>query len=246
MKMRNVKMILEYDGTNYCGWQTQTNGVTVQAVMEKCIGKIIGRKVHVTASGRTDSGVHALGQVVNVKTFFPMDDLSFSRALNSMLPKDIAVKKIETVPEDFSSLKNARWKKYRYVIYENSVPSPLLARTSWYMPVALDIRRMRSAGAVLVGEHDFASFMGARSSAKTTIRNITALSLRKKGENLILEITGSGFLKYMVRNIVGTLVEAGKGRFTAKDVKEILTAKNRKTAGPTAPPHGLFLVEVGY
>jgi tRNA pseudouridine38-40 synthase len=239
-------MVLEYDGTNYCGWQAQKNGVAVQSVLEKCLAKILGKRAPVTASGRTDAGVHALGQVVNVKAAFPMDDKSLLMALNSMLPDDIAIKSVATVSSDFHAIKDALRKKYRYVILNSRVPSPLMARTSWRVPVALDVNRMKKSAAVLVGEHDFRSFMGPRSSIKSTVRNIISLSVKKRGEQILVDVTANGFLKYMVRRIVGTLVEAGKGKLAHDDIGRILDAADRTMAGPTAPAHGLCLVEVFY
>jgi len=243
---RNVKMVLEYDGTNYCGFQTQKNGVTIQSVLEKSFAKILGKRVPIIASGRTDAGVHAVGHVFNIKAEFPMDDGRLLMGINSILPNDIAVKSAKTVDNSFHARKDAKWKKYRYVIINSKVPSPLQARTSWRVPVPLDVKSMQKAAAYLLGEHDFFSFMGKRSSVKTTVRNIISLTVKKTGERIVVEIAANGFLKYMVRIIIGTLVEVGKGSFTPADIKKILKAKNRNVAGPTAPPHGLCLVEVSY
>ena len=243
---RNEKMVLEYDGTNYCGFQTQKNGVTIQSVLEKSFAKILGKRIPIIASGRTDAGVHAVGHVFNIKAEFPMDDGRLLMGINSILPKDIAVKSAKTVDNSFHARKDAKWKRYRYVIINSKVPSPLQARTSWRVPVPLDVKAMQEAAACLVGEHDFLSFMGKRSSVKTTVRNIISLTVKKTGERLIVEIVANGFLKYMVRIIVGTLVEVGKGNLSPADVKKILKAKDRNIAGPTAPPHGLCLIEVSY
>ena len=244
--IRNVKMVLEYDGTNYCGFQTQKNGITIQSVLEKSFEKILGKRIPIIASGRTDAGVHAVGHAFNIKAPFPMDDGRLLMGINSILPKDIAVKSVKTVDNAFHARKDAKWKKYRYVIINSKIPSPLQARTSWRVPVPLDLKSMQKAATYIVGKHDFRSFMGKRSSVKTTVRNIISLSVKKTGDRLVVEIVGNGFLKYMVRIIVGTLIEVAKGSLSPADVKKILTANDRTVAGPTAPPHGLCLIEVGY
>jgi len=239
-------MVLEYDGTNYCGFQVQKNGVTIQSVLEKSFAKILGKRVPIIASGRTDAGVHAVGHVFNIKAAFPMDDRQLLMGINSILPNDIAVKSAQTVDNGFHARKDAKWKKYRYVIINSKVPSPLQARTTWRVPVPLDVKSMQKAAAYLVGEHDFRSFMGKRSSVKTTVRNIISLSVKKTGERIVVEVVANGFLKYMVRIIVGTLFEVGKGSLSPADIKKIVEANARASAGPTAPPHGLCLIEVGY
>ena len=243
---RNVMMVLEYDGTNYCGFQMQKNGVTIQSVLEKAFAKILGKRIPIIASGRTDAGVHAAGHVFNIKAQFPMEDGRLLMGINSLLPDDVAVKSAQTVDNKFHSRKDAKWKKYRYTIINSKVPSPLQARTSWRVPVPLDIKSMQNAATNLLGEHDFFSFMGKRSSVKTTVRNIISLSVKKTGERLVVEIVANGFLKYMVRIIVGTLIEVGKGSMSPGDITKILKAKDRNSAGPTAPPHGLCLIEVSY
>jgi tRNA pseudouridine38-40 synthase len=244
--MRNVKMTIEFDGTNYFGWQSQAKGVTVQDLLEEAIKKILGKRSPVLASGRTDSGVHVMAQVANVRGHFPMDDKTLLRALNSMLPDDIAVKELETVPAEFNALKDAKWKKYRYCIYNSPIRSPLKGRTSWHMISPLDIKAMKKGAKCLLGSHDFASFMGSNSSVIGTKRNIISLDILESDGILQIEITADGFLKQMVRNIVGTLAEMGRGRMKPELMKEILEAKDRRKAGQTAPAHGLFMVEVGY
>jgi len=244
--MRNVKMTLEFDGTNYLGWQSQARGRTVQTILEEAVRKILGKRSPILASGRTDSGVHVLAQVVNVKGNFPMDDKALLRALNSMLPPEIAVTKAETVPADFNALKNAKWKKYRYQIHNSETRSVFDHRSSWHIIAPLNLAAMKKAAKFLVGRHDFASFMGSNSSVKTSIRNIISLEIKKRGKMVIIEVVADGFLKQMVRNITGTLVETGRGRIKPEKMKDILEAKDRRKAGQTAPPQGLFLVEVGY
>ncbi|MBI3794258.1 MAG: tRNA pseudouridine(38-40) synthase TruA [Nitrospinae bacterium] len=244
--LRNIKLTLEFDGTDYMGWQFQAKGATVQSVLEDAVQRILGKRAPIVASGRTDSGVHVLAQVASVRGHFPLDDKGLQRALNAMLPPQIAVTKAETMPPNFHALKDAKWKKYRYVVYNSEVKSPMLHRTSWHIIAPLKISDMRRAAAALVGKKDFASFMGSNSSVKTSIRNIISLDVKKRGKMVFIEVTANGFLRQMVRNIAGTLVEMGRGRIRPEAMKEILDAKDRRKAGPTAPPQGLFLVEVGY
>jgi tRNA pseudouridine38-40 synthase len=184
--------------------------------------------------------------VFNIKAEFPMDDGRLLMGINSLLPDDIAVKSVKTVDNNFHSRKDAKWKKYRYTIINSKVPSPLQARTSWRVPLPLNLKSMQEAAAYLVGEHDFFSFMGKRSSVKTTVRNIISLSVKKTGERVVVEVVANGFLKYMVRIIVGTLIEVGKGSLAPGEINKIIEAQDRNLAGPTAPPHGLCLVEVDY
>ncbi len=244
--IRNVMMVIEYDGTDYCGWQNQANGVTIQSVIEQCVIKMVGKKTHVGASGRTDSGVHALGQVANVKARFPVDDETLVIALNSMLPPDIKIQSARTVSNDFHAIKNAKKKTYQYMMLNRKTPSALSARTAWHVPNKLSIIKMRKAAKMLLGKHDFVSFMGRNSSVKTTVREIFSIEIRRKGDMIIFDVTGNGFLKHMVRIIVGTLVEIGKGRFSVDDMKKIIKARSRKAAGLTAPAKGLLLKEVIY
>ncbi len=244
---RNIKMVVEYDGTAYAGWQVQANGVTVQEKLERILSELACKKVHAIASGRTDAGVHALGQVFNVIGPFPVDNERLMQILNSRLPNDISIKFVEAVSMEFHSIRDAKWKRYRYYIYNNKMPSVWKARTSWFMPVEMDIGLMQSVAGELIGLHDFTSFKGKNSAAKTSERNIISSELRKEDDGMIVfEIVGEGFLKYMVRNIVGTLVDIGRGYLKPDDMKRILKAKDRTKAGVTAPPHGLFLVEVSY
>ena len=249
-KPRNLKMVVEYDGTDYSGWQTQedkTGGPTIQQAIEKCLSRLAVEKVRINCAGRTDAGVHALGQVFNVVARFRYDNDRLMHSLNSMLPRDIAVKSIEEMDERFHPRINALWKRYRYHIYTNPIPSPHLARTSWWMPVPMDIDLMNKGARVFVGEHNFRSFMAKGSSAKSFVRKVISCNLTKEENGMItLEIVGEGFLKYMVRIIAGTLVDVGRGRFKVEDIEKIINAKDRRKAGPTAAARGLFLVEVGF
>lgn len=244
--LRNVRLTLEYDGTGYLGWQAQARGSTVQTALEEAIRKILGKRSPVVASGRTNSGVHALAQVANVRGHFPMDDATLLRALNSMLPPEIAVTDVRTMPAAFHAQKDAIWKKYRYQIHNSDVKSPLAHRTSWHIIAPLDLKGMREAAGRLVGRHDFASFMAAHSAVKSSVRNVVSLEINRRGKTVVIEITADGFLRQMVRNIAGTLVEVGRGRIKPEMMRGILEAKDRRKAGPTAPPQGLFLVEAGY
>ncbi|MBI5178350.1 MAG: tRNA pseudouridine(38-40) synthase TruA [Nitrospinae bacterium] len=244
--LRNVLLIVEYDGTNYCGWQSQAKGVSIQSLIEKAIGKILGKRSPALASGRTDAGVHAHAQPVNVRGHFPMDDATLLRALNSMLPPDIAIKSALTVAPDFHAIRNAKWKTYRYQIWNSTEKSALNARTAWHVVSPLNLAAMKKGAAAMVGKHDFSSFQGAHSSIKGTVRTIISLEIKRRDELMTVEVTANGFLKQMVRNIVGTLVEMGRGRMEPERMKEIISAKDRTKAGPTAPPQGLFLVNVEY
>ncbi|MDH5543108.1 MAG: tRNA pseudouridine(38-40) synthase TruA [Nitrospinota bacterium] len=249
-KPRNLKMIVEYDGTEYSGWQTQedkTGGPTLQQVLERCLSRLAVKNVRINCAGRTDAGVHALGQVFNVIAAFRYDNNRLLHSLNSMLPRDIAIKSIEEMENGFHPRRDALWKRYRYQIYTNPVPSPHLARTSWWMPVSMDVALMNEAAKKIVGEHNFRSFMARGSTAKSFVRSVISCNLSRSENGMItLEIVGEGFLKYMVRIIAGTLVEVGRGRFRVEDMEKIIEARDRRKAGPTAPPRGLFLVEVGY
>lgn len=247
---QTLKMVIEYDGTEYSGWQTQegkTGGPTIQDVLERMLSRVAAERVRVLCSGRTDAGVHALGQVCSVKGSFRYDNERLIHSLNSMLPRDIAIKSIETVDDSFHPIKDAKWKRYRYRLTTSKIPSPHLARTCWWMPVEIDIERMRRAATYIIGKQDFSSFRASGSCAKTSVRNILSLDIDTTEDGLVVfEIVGEGFLKYMVRIIVGTLFEVGRGRFEVDDMKKIIDARDRREAGPTAPARGLFMVEVGY
>ncbi len=245
--MKNIRLILEYDGTQYLGWQRQPQGPTIQEVLEETLKKIIGEEIRVTGSGRTDSGVHALGQVANFKTDSRLTPEEFQKSLNSLLPKDIVVKESSQVDLDFHSQFSARSKVYIYKILNRPYPSALERNRCWFMPFLLNLPAMREASLTLLGEHDFRSFVLSDRNVKTTVRRVLGVVLDKKSEGMVeFEIEATGFLKAMVRSIVGTLVEVGRGKITPEDFKAILGSKNRTRAGPTAPARGLFLKEVKY
>jgi tRNA pseudouridine38-40 synthase len=244
--MRNIKLLIEYDGTNYCGWQRQPNGITIQEIMENTLFKITSEKTTIIASGRTDSGVHAIGQVANFKTASRMEDISFLKAFNSLLPKDIAVKDAATMNDNFHSQRSAKSKIYRYCILNRSYPSCFDYRYSWLIRQPLNLDEMKEAAVFLIGAHDFSSFRSSTCEAKDPVRTLSRLDIEKIEDKIFLWCEADGFLKQMVRNIVGTLVYVGNGRFKPSTMKKILENKNRSSAGPTAPPQGLFLMEVNY
>lgn len=255
--MRNIRLVIEYDGTNYAGWQVQKNAKSVQATLESALKRIAGEKIRLVSCGRTDSGVHAQGHVANFKINSKIPLANLQRGLNSVLPRDIVIKKAEEVPLDFNSRYDAKSKVYRYTILNRSYPAALHRDYFYYVPYKLNLSAMKREAKCLLGKHDFKSFQAAdkkeRSSRKTygllrdsSIRTIKKLNIRKKDGFLEIFIEADGFLYNMVRNIVGTLVEIGRGRFKAGSMKMILKAKNRNLAGPTAPAKGLCLVEVKY
>jgi tRNA pseudouridine38-40 synthase len=245
--MRKIKLLLEYEGTRYSGWQLQPNQVSIQGVLESKLEKITKKKTRVIGSGRTDSGVHAEGQVAHFMTASTMKPREFLKALNSLLPHDIVVKKVEEAKPDFHAQKSATRKTYRYTILNRDYPSALHCRMAHYIAIPiLNVTAMRKAARCLVGRHDFKSFQASGCSAKTTVREIYKLSVTKKDNFITITVDGSGFLKYMVRNIVGTLIEIGWGNWPAEHMQTILKSKNRKQAGPTAPSRGLCLVKVVY
>jgi len=245
--MRKLKILIEYEGTRYYGWQLQPNQVSIQEVLESKLHKITREKIRVIGSGRTDSGVHAEGQVAHFQTRSTMQLQEFLKAMNSLLPPDIVVKKVEEAKPDFHAQISATRKTYRYTILNRDYPSALQGRMAHYIATpTLDVTAMRKAARCLVGSHDFKSFQGSGCTAKTTMREIYRLSVVKKDDFIRITVDGSGFLKYMVRNIVGTLIEIGWGNWPPEQMKAILKSKNRRLAGPTAPSRGLCLVKVVY
>lgn len=231
--MRNFKLILEYDGTSFSGWQTQSEGLrTIQNHLEKNLEKIFKKKVHCQASGRTDQGVHALGQVVHFKAETDMKPSLIHKALNSFLDRDLSVVKIQEVPLDFHAQKNVKSKTYRYTILNRSYPSALWRDRAYFYPHKLNLPAMRKAAGPLKGTHDFKPFQSAaqRSRIKNTIRTIKNLDIAKEGDLVHISITADGFLYKMVRNITGALISAGNGHQRPR----------------TAPSHGLCLISVRY
>ena len=244
--MRNIKLTVEYDGTEYVGWQQQPNGVSIQQVLEEALAKILKSPTRISSSGRTDAGVHARGMVAAFRTdkFIPLS--AFSEGLNSLLPRDIAVRHAEEVPLAFHPRIDARGKHYRYTILNSSRRSPLFRLVSWHVKAELDLVRMRDAAAHFVGEKDFAAFRAAGCSARTTVRRIDSLEISRTDDFIIIDVKGNGFLRNMIRIIAGTLVEAGRGSLPPEDIPELLNGRDRGKVGITAPPQGLCLMEVFY
>ncbi len=245
--MKNLKMVLEYDGTAYHGWQRQAGATTIQQVVEEKIGIMTREKVTLIGSGRTDAGVHALHQVANFRTETHIAENDLLRGLNSLLPADIVVKEITAVAEDFHSLRNARRKVYAYQIFNSPTRSALRRNYSWFVYGALDLESMKEAALLLRGVHNFSSFCAAGHESKTYVREIYSCGFEGPENGLVtFSIEANGFLKYMVRNIVGTLVEVGKGKRTPVEFRDIMEAQDRRKAGVTAPPQGLYLMDVTY
>lgn len=245
--MKNFKLTIEYDGTNYHGWQIQKIEPTIQQEIEKALEKMTRTKTKVIGAGRTDAGVHALGQAASFKCKTSISPDAFKKGLNSILPKDIVISQCIYVQEQFHARYDAENKIYLYKILNTDTPSPILRNYVWHIKKKLDIDSMQKAAMHLCGTHDFKAFEGAGSPKKDTFRYIEYAQFTKENSEIILfEIKGNGFLKFMVRNIVGTLAEAGIGKITADDFKDILFSKDRTNAGPTAPAQGLFLVDVNY
>ncbi len=244
--MRKLKILIEYEGTRYSGWQCQANGLAIQEVLQKTLKKITQEKKSVVASGRTDAGVHAEGQVAHFFTASRMNSREFLKAFNSLLPSDIVVKKVQEVDSKFHAQKSATQKTYRYTILNRDFPSALRGRQAHYIASPLNVSAMRRAAKYLVGKHDFSAFQGAGGKVNSTVREIDSLTIQKKDDWIHFNVVGNGFLKYMVRNIVGTLIQVGQEKITAEQTQVILQSCDRTQAGPTAPARGLCLVAVKY
>ena len=250
--MRNLKMIVSYDGAEFSGWQVQPNAITVQGTVASVIGRITGEKVLPQGSGRTDAGVHALAQVMTFVTQSSVPTGNFLKAMNDILPASVRVLEVTEAPPDFHARHSARAKTYRYRIYREAICPPFLARYVWHYPYPLAEETMAKAAALVVGGHDFTSFAavdperGRDDSAASNVRTIFSSSWEHLGEELIYTVRGSGFLHHMVRNLVGTFILVGKGTLQVEDVMRILEARNRSAAGATAPANGLYLVGVEY
>ncbi|MFC1570541.1 tRNA pseudouridine(38-40) synthase TruA [Candidatus Omnitrophota bacterium] len=244
--MRSIKLTIAYDGTGYKGWQVQKNGRTVQEEIEKAAERAFGKKIRLHGAGRTDAGVHAKAQVAHLKVPESIPVKKIALALNSSLPEDIAVTSAKEVAEDFHSRYEAKRKHYRYSIFNAKRKDPFNSRFSWRVPYMLDLKLIKKEAQVLVGKHDFKSFQAAEKKERTSVRKIFYVDIKKKGSRITIDIEGDGFLYNMVRNIVGTLIEIGRGYLPQGSMKKILKGKNRKLAGPTAPAKGLTLIEVKY
>jgi len=240
-----VKVVVEYDGTNYSGWQRQINSNSVQQTIEECLCKLTKKDLVIHGAGRTDAGVHAIGQVFH----FDDDTIPSNRyagALNSKLPYDIRAISSEAVGDEFHSRFDAKGKRYQYKIINQKRPIVLKRNYAWRVYKEVDIEKIKIASQDLLGEHDFASFMAARSFVHTTVREIHSVSIHRQDNDIIIDIVGNGFLRSMVRIIAGTLIEMGTGQKDYRDMSKIIADKNRLSAGITAPASGLYLMEVYY
>ena len=241
-----VKLIVAYDGTNYCGWQIQDNAITIEEVLNQKLSELLNEDIRVIGASRTDSGVHALGNVAvfDTNTRIPAEKISY--ALNQRLPDDIRIQKSEQVADDFHPRFCDTIKTYEYKIYNNKFPDPTVRLYSKFVYFNIDLDKMREGAKYLVGEHDFKSFCTPRTNVESTVREVTEISFDKKGDMITMTIKGTGFLYNMVRIIMGTLLRVGMGMYTPEHVKEILDAKDRAVAGPKAEACGLTLVNIEY
>jgi tRNA pseudouridine38-40 synthase len=243
---RNIRLVLEYDGGGYHGWQIQPQVLTIQEVLEDRIQRITQQRSRVIAAGRTDAGVHALQQVANFRTRSALPVETLQRALNALLPPDIRVWKADEVDASFHARFTASTKRYEYRIWNGPVPSAFSQRYTWWLPAPLDLEAMEAASKYLVGVHDFSSFRSANADRKSPVREVRWCGWGREGPLLFFCIEASGFLRYMVRSMVGTLVEVGMGKRRADDIPVLLEARDRTRAGMTAPARGLFLAAVSY
>jgi len=243
-----LRLLVEYDGTRYLGWQLQPDGPTVQSVLEGALATALRETVRVRAAGRTDAGVHACGQVVTVPVArVPSDLRKLAASLNALTPDDVAVRDVTVVDDAFDPRRHARSRVYEYRILASPTPSAFWHRYAWHHPVRLDAGAMARAAAAIVGEHDFAAFCAADPDPiQSTVRRVLASEIRRDGELLVYRIEATAFLKHMVRNIVGTLAEIGRGERPVDAGAHVLASHDRRRAGPTAPAHGLLLLAVRY
>lgn len=241
-----VKLIVAYDGTNYCGWQLQNNGITIEEVLNRELTCLCKEEIQVIGASRTDAGVHAYGNVAVFDTASRIPAEKFSYALNQRLPEDIRIQHSELVADDFHPRHNESTKTYEYHILNAAFEQPIGRQYAHFVYRSLNIEAMREAAAYIIGEHDFKSFCSVGSQVKTTVRTVYSLDIMKDGSKIVFRITGSGFLYNMVRIIAGTLLEVGMGNCPPKKLKEIIAAKDRQAAGPTAPARGLTLVGINY
>ncbi|MBA4421754.1 MAG: tRNA pseudouridine(38-40) synthase TruA [Syntrophus sp. (in: bacteria)] len=245
--MRNIKLIIEYDGGAYCGWQRQINGISIQQVLEECIGRTTGEEIRVIGSGRTDAGVHALHQVANFHTASRLGERSLLMGINSLLPMDIVVKEVCETPPTFHACFDAVSKVYLYRICNRPVRPALERNHAWFIWKPLDLARMAEALPVFEGRHDFSSFCSTHTDSENHVRTILAIAVEKDPDGMIdISVEADGFLRYMVRTIVGALVDCGRGKCNPEKAAEILAAMDRRRAGLTAPPQGLYLKDVKY
>ena len=244
--MRNIKLTIEYDGKEFNGWQKQPNKLNIQGTIEQAIKQITGEDVELNASGRTDAGVHAIGQVANFKTNSQIPIEKFAIAINSNLKKSIIIKKAEEVDERFHSRLSCKKKTYRYIINNSEEGSAIYRNLETHIPQKLDIEKMTQGIKYFEGEHDFKAFKASGTSSKSSVRTIYEAKIYNNGEKIFIELTGNGFLYNMVRIIAGTLVEVGLGKIEPQEIENIIKSGKRENAGKTLPPNGLYLLEVSY
>ena len=244
--MRNIKLTIEYDGKDFNGWQKQPNKLNIQGTIEQAIKCITGEDVELNASGRTDAGVHALGQVANFKTNSKIPIEKFAIAINSRLKKSIVIKKAEEVDERFHSRLNCKKKTYRYIINNSEEGSAIYRNLETHIPQKLNFSKMEQAIKYFEGEHDFRAFKASGTSSKSSVRTIYEAKVYQKDEKIFIELTGNGFLYNMVRIIAGTLVDVGMGKIEPEEITQIINEGKRENAGKTLPPNGLYLLKVMY
>ena len=244
--MKRIKLTVAYDGTDYCGWQIQPNGITVEKVLNRALSRLTGEDIAVTGASRTDAGVHAEGNVAVFDTASTIPPGRFSYAVNTLLPEDVVAVKSEEVAADWHPRYQESVKTYAYHILNREMPDPVRRKYVWHVNCPLDLEKMRTAAEYLTGEHDFKSFCSIHTGAKTTVRTIYSMDVERSGEVITIRVSGNGFLYNMVRIITGTLVEAGRGFRQPESVKELLDADERGKAGPTAPAQGLLLESIEY
>ncbi len=245
--MKRVRIVVAYDGTNYCGWQIQPNGITIEEVLNERLRKLTGEDIRIIGASRTDSGVHALGNVAVFDTESSIPPERMAYALNQRLPEDIVIVRSDEVASDWHPrYQDQVMKTYEYHICNSPVPNPIRRLYSTYVSFPMDIGKMQKGAEYLVGEHDFASFCNIKTNVEDTVRTITSLEVFKSGEEITIRVTGNGFLYNMVRIIAGTLIRVGRGFYTPERVKQILEERERTAAGVTAPPNGLVLVSIEY
>ncbi len=248
--MRHFRLTLSYDGTAYAGWQIQKNAPTIQAELQSALQRITGQRVPVVASGRTDAGVHALGQVVSFACDTTLEPDVLRRAINGNIPRDIIVLEVCEAPEGFHAIRDAICKRYRYILQDGDTPDVFSRAYAWHVPQRLDVETMRDGAQFLIGRHDFSSFEAAGSERTSSVRTISDLEVHRREtsflDRVVIEVQADGFLYNMVRNIVGSLVDVGRYNQSVEWIGQVLETRDRKQAGATAPPQGLFLVHVDY
>jgi len=243
MAQKRVRLIVAYDGTNYHGWQVQNNGITIESELNRCLSELLSEPIEVIGASRTDAGVHALGNVAVFDTSARMPAEKISYALNQRLPEDIRIQKSEEVPADWHPRYCNSRKTYEYRIYRGEFALPTKRLYSLFTYHKLDAEKMQTAAEFFVGEHDFKSFCQVNAQVRSTVRTITQVKVYEEGADIVIRVTGNGFLYNMVRIIAGTLLEVGQGKRNPYEIPDIIAAKNREAAGPTAPAHGLTLIK---